>query len=205
MGRFRFRRSHGSVRARSLSRRDSPSCLTVFIAEDWCLRGLRVGGCTSFPRHVAVRPVSIAQRVLCRFAPAGFSQDGTTAMVTPTPAQVAWRAVLDDANAHGRFAGRSRVRQADRRVIRLLAVINYGRGRCPRGDQASGERDVPCPERGGPRVSSWAGRWTAIGLGVQAGQAGRTLVRDWQTSSSADSSSLATATAIAVRRAGGRV
>jgi hypothetical protein len=188
-----------------LSRRVRTSCPTVFIAEDWCLRGRRVVGFTSFPRHVAVRTVSIAQRFLCRFAPAGFSQDCTTEMVTPTPARVAWRAVLDGANAHGRFAGRSRVRQADMRVIRLLAVINYGCGRCPQGDQASGERDVPCPERGGPSVSSWAGLWTAIGRGAQAGQTGRTLARDWQTSSSADSSSLATATAIAVRRAAGRV
>jgi hypothetical protein len=157
------------------------------------------------PRHVAVRTVSIAQRFLCRFARAAFSKDCTTGMVTPTPARVAWRAVLDDANAQGRFAGRIRVRQADRRVIRLLAVINYGRGRCLWGDQASGERDVPCPERGGPRVSSWAGRWTAIGPGAQAGQAGRTPAGDWQTSSSVDTSSRATVTAIAVRRAARRV
>jgi hypothetical protein len=49
-------------------------------------------------------------------------------MVTSTLAPMAWRAVLDEAHAHGRFAGRIRVWRADRRVIRLLAAIDYGGG-----------------------------------------------------------------------------
>jgi hypothetical protein len=97
------------------------------------IHGGGVAGSTSFPQHGAVRTVAIAQRVLCRFTPAAWSTDCTTGMVTPARARVAWRPMLAAANAHGRFAGRLRVRQAERRVIRLLAVTNYGWGEMPTG------------------------------------------------------------------------
>jgi hypothetical protein len=94
-----------------LSSRGSTQGSTVLSDEGWGLREWRVVGFTSFPRHVAMHPVAIAQRVLCRFALAACSTDCTTGMVTPTPARVARRAVLAAANAHGRFAGHIRVRQ----------------------------------------------------------------------------------------------
>jgi hypothetical protein len=132
--------------------------------------GWRVVGCTSFPRHVVVRAVSIAQRFVGRFASATFSKGCTTGMVTPTPARVAGRAVLDDANAHGRFTGQIRVRQAEKRVTRLLAVIPYGWGEMPTGGSGVGgsgvggtgrplrrERRTPRQQLGRAMDRDWAG------------------------------------------------
>ncbi len=148
-----------------MSSRGSTPGPTGLIEEGQYLRGWRVVGSTSFPQHVAVRTVAIAQRVLCGFTPAAWSTDCTTGMATPTPARVAWRAMLAAANAHGRFAGRLHVRQADRRVIHLLAVTNYGRGEMPaggsgvwgRGRPLPRERRTPCQQLGRAMDRDWAG------------------------------------------------
>src|SRR5262245_52793377 len=76
-------------------------------------------------------------------------------MVTSTLAPMAWRAVLDEAHAHGRFAGLIRVRRADMRVTRLRAAIDYGGGIRRRGNGASpAQRGDPASAVGpgdGPR------------------------------------------------------
>jgi hypothetical protein len=165
MSRFRFWRSHGSGRARPVRTRGSTPGPTGLLEEGEYLRGARVVGCTSFPRPVAVRPVAIGQRCLWRFTPAAWSTDGTTGMVTPAPARVAWQAMLAAANAHGRFAGRLRVRRAERRVIRLLAVTNYGWGEMPTGGSGvwgtgrplRRERRTPRQQLGRAMDRDWAG------------------------------------------------
>jgi hypothetical protein len=190
-----------------VSGRSSTPGPTGLIEKGYYLRGWRVVGCTSFPQHGVVCTVAIAQRFVCRFAPAAFSKGCTTGRVTPTPARVAWRAVLDDANAYGRFAGHLRVRQAERRVIRLLTVTNYGRGEMPAGGSGAWgtgrplrrERRTPRQQLGRAMDRDWAGGtgragWSDAGKRLGNFFIGRLLIasnchhKSRQTSSRAESS-----------------